>query len=521
MFFSGDKVPERRRTSVTYVELACLADILTGGAVGPRRGTFAEKAAIMKEGIQRLTKKANVTCTTSDDIVSADRFFCHLPTVCSASPVGFPALPGISRRPLIGKFPGVHAALGAMLNYAKMDDQVLDAVMPRYIWIKPAWREDPLLKTWEQLMAIRAGEEPRPDRLITNLQPFQILPQESKKPNKQEAAQTSEQAQQQQQQQQQQPPPPQQQQQEVKRRRTALQGPCVFGCEATTERSRGKQVWRRVPTPSPWASMKGGETICRKCYYRAMVILRKKRHDLQEGAEINEQAGRSDDVHLAGSPRVVLAETCSAIQGGAPAAKQNERQPCTSDSRGVHANSRTCFLTNPSKRRRIGQNLGEDKVSSCSVSFSSRTDSFLNKECTADKDLSGGHESQSLLCLGQSVSRSASFEDPECTEAKRARCESQRLPSGACSSSEPSNPELASGCKEIARQAVGLDGRPQGAIELGDGGLRLPEPLRPVAVHAPVSPVCPGLAMGRRVPPAMQPQMVGVHEAEPTGEGKA
>ena len=75
------------------------------------------------------------------------------------------------------------------------------------------------------------------------------------------------------------------------------------------------------------------------------------------------------------------------------------------------------------------------------------------------------------------------------------------------------NSELVSGCKGIARETVGLDGQPQGAIILGDGGLRPPEPLQPENVHAP--------AMGNRVPPAMQPQMVSVQEAGPTGEGKA
>ena len=42
-YFPGDKAPERRKTSVSFVELACLAYILTGGAIGPRRSTFEEK----------------------------------------------------------------------------------------------------------------------------------------------------------------------------------------------------------------------------------------------------------------------------------------------------------------------------------------------------------------------------------------------------------------------------------------------------------------------------------------------
>ena len=191
MFFAGDKAPDRRKTSVTYVELARLANILTGGAIGPRRGTYAEKAAIMKEGILQLTKKAVVNFETGDCSMPADRFFCHLNTVCSASPVGFPALPGISRRPLLTKYSGTHATLGAMLKFAKKEELVLDSVMPRYIWLRPCWKADSVLSTWEQVMAIQAGEKPDTDNLVPNLQPFQILPQ-SKKPTKQTGSRTDE-----------------------------------------------------------------------------------------------------------------------------------------------------------------------------------------------------------------------------------------------------------------------------------------------------------------------------------------
>ena len=60
-YFPGDKAPEKQKNSVTFVELACLADILTGGAIGPRHGTYEEKAAIIKEGVKQLMKKAKVS----------------------------------------------------------------------------------------------------------------------------------------------------------------------------------------------------------------------------------------------------------------------------------------------------------------------------------------------------------------------------------------------------------------------------------------------------------------------------
>ena len=71
MFLAADKVPDRRKNSVSYVELACIADVLTGGAIGPRRATFAEKAAIFKEGMAQLTKKAKVADDEGRNLVSS------------------------------------------------------------------------------------------------------------------------------------------------------------------------------------------------------------------------------------------------------------------------------------------------------------------------------------------------------------------------------------------------------------------------------------------------------------------
>ena len=109
-------------------------------------------------------------------------------------------------------------------------------------------------------MAKRAGENPFADILEPNLQPFQLQPiaENIGTKNATSANELPSDS-------------------NPRRRRTALQGPCSFGCVATTERSRGKQVWRRVPEPSPWNSVPSGATICRKCYDRAMVIVRRNR----------------------------------------------------------------------------------------------------------------------------------------------------------------------------------------------------------------------------------------------------
>jgi ribonuclease HI len=147
MYFPADKAPEKRKNTVSYVELACIADVLTGGAIGPRRATFAERAAIIKEGIARLTKKTKVADDSSGNQVESEKFIYQLPNVSSASSTGFTALPGLSRRPVLAKFPGLHTAVGALLTYARNEEKVLDAVMPRYLWLRPSWKEDSLLTT--------------------------------------------------------------------------------------------------------------------------------------------------------------------------------------------------------------------------------------------------------------------------------------------------------------------------------------------------------------------------------------
>ena len=116
LYSAGDKIPDRRKCS-SYVELACLADVLTGGAIGLRKATFAEKAAIMKDGIAKLTRKTLVT-DSAGNTMEAKKLFQQLPSVSSAAAVGFPSLPGISRLQVMTKFPGAHTAVGALLNYA-------------------------------------------------------------------------------------------------------------------------------------------------------------------------------------------------------------------------------------------------------------------------------------------------------------------------------------------------------------------------------------------------------------------
>ena len=366
--FAGDGAPERRKTSATFVELACLADILTGGAIGPRQGTYEEKAAIIREGIKHLMKKAKVANATKTGFMAADRFLHTLPNVCSAAPLGFATLPGVSRRPILAKFPGAHTAVGALLNYARAEEDVLATVMPRYFWFKPIWKADTLLSTWEQIMAKRAGEDPQVDVLVPNLQPLRLQPvgtaggkdpQQNTVPAESNGNQETSTA---------------------KRRRTARQGPCVFGCTESNEHKQGRPVWRCVPSPSPWRSIAAGATVCYKCYNRAMVIVRRRQRSGDSHLNIDPDPGLSGTVQSVIGPEKEDAEVHGAIQSSVPEDILNDSQTCTVRAEGsVHDNSdEVTIYQTVSKRRKIG-GAGRDVDQTDGMSSAHSGNSFLTE----------------------------------------------------------------------------------------------------------------------------------------------
>ena len=60
----------------------------------------------------------------------------ELPTV---APLGFPKMPGVTRRPNFGQWPGLPVAIAAMVKYAKNEPEGLKTRLPRVAWIKHEW----------------------------------------------------------------------------------------------------------------------------------------------------------------------------------------------------------------------------------------------------------------------------------------------------------------------------------------------------------------------------------------------
>jgi hypothetical protein len=54
-------------------------------------------------------------------------------------------------------------------------------------------------------------------------------------------------------------------------KRKAREGPCHFGCLNSAKRRAGKEVWMSTPTPSPWANVPTGTTLCSRHYEQALT----------------------------------------------------------------------------------------------------------------------------------------------------------------------------------------------------------------------------------------------------------
>ena len=63
------------------MELACIADLRTGGAIGPKDASYHEKALVFKEGMKQVVKIAKVTDAEKNNVYGADRFAQMIPDV--------------------------------------------------------------------------------------------------------------------------------------------------------------------------------------------------------------------------------------------------------------------------------------------------------------------------------------------------------------------------------------------------------------------------------------------------------
>ena len=108
-----DSVPTQRARTISFLELACITDILTGGCFGPADTSLVEKAALVKYGVMRLLKVATLHGPEGED--KAIRYMAAQSKVPSCEPCGLPNLSGLDRRPALGSDAKLIKALGTMI----------------------------------------------------------------------------------------------------------------------------------------------------------------------------------------------------------------------------------------------------------------------------------------------------------------------------------------------------------------------------------------------------------------------
>ena len=129
----GDNVLKRRQSSMSFLELACITDILTGGAFGPHRSSFAQKTALVTYAVKELFKIVNVAEENGAES-SAKKAFRYLKDVPTAAACGFSALEGLNRRLQYADDKKLAEAVGILVCYAHSAEGKLCAPLPRYTW---------------------------------------------------------------------------------------------------------------------------------------------------------------------------------------------------------------------------------------------------------------------------------------------------------------------------------------------------------------------------------------------------
>jgi hypothetical protein len=193
-----DNLQERRQNSISWVELAIVANLLTGGAIGPLDASFSVKAALVKYGTTELIRvlgfsnEENGPSVPNAPVKPALRctpFVVPLKTCEAAAPCGFVRLPGLDRRINLGKFPHLTTAVGTLLCYAKAHGDGLNSRMPSVSWFKELWKPSQLVTTMEQMARCRRGEDPiQPDLVPRNAKLKALKETEAKSTGKSEEA---------------------------------------------------------------------------------------------------------------------------------------------------------------------------------------------------------------------------------------------------------------------------------------------------------------------------------------------
>jgi hypothetical protein len=278
---------QKRHTTCTFLELACAIDILTGGRCGPKGASFHEKTEICK----KIWTIAAVHFKFKARIELAD----SLP---AAAPLGYDGMPGVTRRPNFGKWPGLTRAIATTIRFAKKSEDGLMTKMPRVQWFKPKWEASVMGEIMEQLENRRrqlqsheicpdmrqrtlrlstqraeckkdtgigtdngnapsGGAQAQCQTVIAQMDSGQVSEHERAggplgNANQDETTK------------------------DIWSKGRKRIGPCHFGCTQTTNVRNGVQIWKAPPSPSPWPGIGSGASLCNRCYSKGIALRRRQ-----------------------------------------------------------------------------------------------------------------------------------------------------------------------------------------------------------------------------------------------------
>ena len=233
-----------REQTTSWVEMACIFHLLTGKAVGPNEMDYATGAQIAKEAMTQVAKGCQIL--SGGKKIQFKAFQKPMTKAGANTACGLPLTPGINRRPMLNKYPGLARGVATMLKFAANSKEGLKTKMPVLSTFRTSWKPSGLVETHEQLQQKRAerrkGCEGQKDVLKPDL--VQRTPTIPKK-----------------------------------RRRGGL---CTFGYADTSRSDRSGPLWYAVPNPPPLAGLTAGETLCAKCHD---WLVRNKRRRVRRGVE--------------------------------------------------------------------------------------------------------------------------------------------------------------------------------------------------------------------------------------------
>ena len=219
---------QKRACTMSWLEIACAVGILTGRAVFPSKSSFSMAAAIIKQMWDSVSPYMVIENEHGKD-VPLRKFIAPCEAAGATITCGIAYGPGLCRRIVTDDHPSLALTIATLLKFAAKSECRLNTQFPACRWFKVLWHPSGLMETQEQLRAFADKARANPAAMRVDTANWKRKKVPAKK----------------------------------------LAGPCIFGCTSSTHtaaRGKDRELWYRVPNPSPWPEVSAGEVLCMKCY---------------------------------------------------------------------------------------------------------------------------------------------------------------------------------------------------------------------------------------------------------------